>query len=112
MISLYERRYLWKRNANADLGRGKGWWGGFWEQFGAHADLQMVFDEEPPEEVLDRMDEMDQAFTDDLWENSEGVLQGNGAKVVLGRRRGSMAGTSVSDGVGVGRLRRVYTARE
>ncbi|PNS21292.1 Calcium channel YVC1 [Sphaceloma murrayae] len=91
LISLYERRYLWKRGAGDDM-RGRGWWKGFWEQFGAHADLQMVFEGEVPEEVEERMDEMDQAFTDDLWENADGVLQGGGRVVVMGKGAGGGGG--------------------
>lgn len=45
-IALYERRYLWHRTKNVGTPH-KHRWLGLWESFGAHADLQAVFEQEP-----------------------------------------------------------------
>lgn len=68
-ISLHERRFLWKRSKNAQPPR-RTMWLDFLESFGAHADLQTVFDQEPPQSVMDEMDDIDDVFSKDVWGNS------------------------------------------
>lgn len=69
-IALYERRSLWKparkRNVGGPAKRGR--WG-FWNSFNVHAEIQAVFDEDPPQEVLDKIDEEDD-LEDAILENS------------------------------------------
>jgi len=86
MIAMFERRYLWQRTRRQQ-GGGRHKWLGFWESFGAHADLQAVFDTEPPQSTLDEMDDLDDLFSDDLW--------GNGYVNAMRVRRGSR---NVSEG--------------
>lgn len=89
LISLHERRYLWKRNRLSAPPR-KHTWLTFWESLGAHADLQMVFDSEPPQSVMDEMDDVDEILSSDMW--------GNGYLNSIRARRGSRV---VSEGSGV-----------
>lgn len=63
LITLYERRYLWKRARFLSPPR-KHTWLSMWERFGAHGDLQAVFDTDPPQSVLDEMDDVDDVFTE------------------------------------------------
>ncbi|GAB7357461.1 hypothetical protein MBLNU459_g0004t1 [Dothideomycetes sp. NU459] len=79
-ISLHERRYLWKRSKQMQPPR-KTTWLDFWESFGAHADLQSVFDQEPPQSVMDEMDDIDDVFSKDVW--------GHGYMNSMRMRRGS-----------------------
>lgn len=69
-IALYERKRLWrpakKRGPGGPTRRSK--WS-FWSNFSVHADLQNVFDEEPPQEVMDRIEEEDD-LEDAVLENS------------------------------------------
>ncbi|SMR60454.1 unnamed protein product [Zymoseptoria tritici ST99CH_1A5] len=58
LISWYERRYLWKRPTLLSPPR-KHTWLSMWERFGAHGDLQAVFDSDPPQSVLDEFDDVD-----------------------------------------------------
>ena len=58
LVSLYERRFLWKRSRLVTPPR-RHTWLTMWERFGAHGDLQAVFDTEPPESVVDDMDDID-----------------------------------------------------
>ena len=72
LVALYERRALWKprrkRNALGPSKRSKlGFWN--WSNFSVHADIQAVFEEEPPTEVLDRIEEEDD-IEDAILENS------------------------------------------
>ncbi|KAF2157558.1 receptor-activated Ca2+-permeable cation channel [Myriangium duriaei CBS 260.36] len=99
LISLYERRFLWKKQSSATFsgGRGDRTVFSFWEQFGAHADMQLVFEHEPPNEVQDRMDDLDQAFTEDLWENAEGLSVG--PSLVTRKRRNSGAISEASGSI-------------
>lgn len=61
LIALYERRYLWKpvrRGATVNNGPSKR--GFFWSMRGAfsvHGDIQQVFDHEPPQEIVDEIEE-------------------------------------------------------
>lgn len=80
MISLFERRYLWQRSPGLSPPR-KHSWLNFWQSFGAHVDLQMVFEREPPQSVLDEMDDIDDVFGKDVW--------GNGYMNAMRQRRGS-----------------------
>lgn len=90
LISLHERQFLWKRNPLGNPPRRHSWLA-FWERFGAHGDLQAVFDQEPPQSVLDEMDDIDEVLDD--------VLGGESGYVnALRARRGSR---SVSEGSGV-----------
>ncbi|KAF2751639.1 hypothetical protein M011DRAFT_463145 [Sporormia fimetaria CBS 119925] len=72
LIALYERRYLWKpRRSQQYLGPSKRSTSGFWSwsSFSVHADLQAVFDEEPPQEVVDWIEEEDE-LDDAVLDNS------------------------------------------
>lgn len=80
LIALYERRYLWQRGPSLSPPR-KHKMLDFWESFGAHADLQMVFEQDPPESVLNEMDDIDDVFGNDVW--------GNGYVNAIRQRRGS-----------------------
>lgn len=80
MISLFERRYLWQRSAGASPPR-RNTWLNLWQSFGAHVDLQTVFENEPPQSVLDEMDDLDDVFGNDVW--------GNGYMNAMRQRRGS-----------------------
>lgn len=86
-ICLWERQYLWRRNmhdplararASGGFGRNYIWRAGdFWGSFGAHADLHLVFDDEPPEHVIDDIDNLDADFTDELWWDHRGYGRAN-----------------------------------
>ena len=81
LVSLYERRYLWKRSRNAPPRKQS--WLKLWEHFGAHGDLQAVFDTEPPQSVLEDMEDVDDVLgADSMWD-------GGGYVDALRRRRGS-----------------------
>lgn len=80
IISLFERRYLWQRSRALSPPRKHNWLV-FWESFGAHIDLQMVFEQEPPQSVLDEMDDLDDVFSSDVW--------GSGYMNTVRQRRGS-----------------------
>ncbi|EMD00057.1 hypothetical protein BAUCODRAFT_41421, partial [Baudoinia panamericana UAMH 10762] len=58
IVSLYERRYLWKRSRFISPPRKHNWLKA-WERFGAHGDIQAVFDTDPPQSVIDEMDDVD-----------------------------------------------------
>lgn len=87
LVSLYERRYLWKRSSSYSPPR-KHTWLTMWERFGAHGDLQAVFDTEPPQSVIDEMDDIDDILGGD----------DSGYANHLRARRGSR---TVSEGSGV-----------
>jgi len=87
-ISIYERRYLWKRSRYQSPPRKNGWLT-LWQRFGAHGELQAVFDEEPPQSVIDEMDDIDDVLGGG---DDEGYVN------ALRARRGSRA-TSVASGV-------------
>ena len=61
-----------------------------WERFGAHGDLQAVFDADPPQEVLDEMDDIGDVLGADM--------DGHGYLNALRARRGSR---SISDASGL-----------
>jgi uncharacterized metal-binding protein len=79
LISLYERRYLWKRSKWGPPRKQS--WLTLWEHFGAHGDLQAVFDTEPPQSVLEDMEDVDDVLGGDAWDG--------GYVDALRRRRGS-----------------------
>lgn len=91
LISLYERRYLWKRSRYFSPPR-KHTWLTLWEHFGAHGDLQAVFDNEPPQSVLDEIDDVDEVLGGDMWDG--------GYVDALRRRRGSRSVYSYDAGSG------------
>ena len=90
LVSLYERKYLWKRSRYLSPPR-KHTWLTMWERFGAHGDLQAVFDTEPPQEVVDEMDDIDDILGSEGWGD-------NGYVNALRARRGSR---TVSEGSGL-----------
>lgn len=89
LVSWHERRYLWKRNQLAKDPNRHTSWLEFFESFGAHADIQLVFEEDPPQSVQDLMDDEDAMFMEDRW--------GHGYMNALRSRRGSR---NVSDAGG------------
>lgn len=93
LVSLYERRYLWKRSRFYSPPR-KHTWLTMWERFGAHGDLQAVFDTDPPQSVLEEMDDVDDVLGGEMWEGPGGYVD------ALRRRRGSRSVYSV-DGNGM-----------
>lgn len=69
-LGWYERRALWKPVRKKTIGgpsKRVKW--GFWSNFNVHADIQAVFEEEPPQEVLDKIEEEDD-LEDAILENS------------------------------------------
>ncbi|THX33612.1 receptor-activated Ca2+-permeable cation channel [Aureobasidium pullulans] len=96
-IALYERRYLWQRSSKQGPRRRHAFLD-FWESFGAHADLGNVFDEEPPQSVLDEMDDIDDVFGNDVW--------ANGYMNTIRARRGSRQISETSSAYPVFRNRR------
>jgi hypothetical protein len=63
-----------------------------WERFGAHGDLQAVFETDPPQDIIDEMDDVDDVLAGDLWNNDDYITS-------LRRRRGSRSGFSESSGI-------------
>ncbi|KAF1977044.1 hypothetical protein BU23DRAFT_527334 [Bimuria novae-zelandiae CBS 107.79] len=69
-IAYYERQYLWKPKRKQTIhGPSKREKWAFWNTFNVHAEIQEVFDEEPPEEVMQRIEEEDD-LEDAILENS------------------------------------------
>ena len=99
-IAYYERRTLWKSSRRPTLNgpgpsRRSKWLfdGGFWSwsKMSPHADLQAVFEEEAPQEIIQRIEEEDD-LEDAILENSfAGGLAGDRRSIspgsVLTRRR-------------------------
>jgi hypothetical protein len=96
LISWYERKYLWKRPTLLSPPR-KHTWLSMWERFGAHGDLQAVFDSEPPQSVLDEFDDVDDVLDMDL-------VDGFDYAGAMRARRGSRS-MSEASGVFYGRSR-------
>ncbi|KAK0308844.1 hypothetical protein LTR01_004723 [Friedmanniomyces endolithicus] len=89
IVSIYERRYLWRRNRMLSPPR-KHTWLTMWQHFGAHGDLQAVFETEPPQSVIDEMDDIDDVLGGEEWD--QGFVN------ALRARRDSRA-TSIASGV-------------
>jgi hypothetical protein len=92
LINLYERKYLWKhrkRNPHGALKRGKASFLNF-TQFSVHGDIQAVFDAEPPQAVIDEIEEED-VLDEDILEvgiaRNRSISPGTGAQ--FRRRRWS-----------------------
>lgn len=62
-----------------------------WERFGAHGDLQAVFDADPPADVVEDMEDVDDILAGDMWDGGDYIA-------ALRRRRGSR---SVSEASGI-----------
>lgn len=108
LISLYERRYLWKRSRYFSPPR-KHTWLTLWEHFGAHGDLQAVFDSDPPQSVLDDIEDVEEVLGGDWWDG--------GYVDAIRRRRGSRSlhsndAASGRTGSGLEGLRRRRSNRE
>lgn len=81
-INSYERKYLWKtgkREPGAPVKRHKT---GFFKQFSVHGDIQAVFDVEPPQDIVEEIEEED-------------VLDDDVLDVGIARNRSVSPGTSV-----------------
>lgn len=82
-ISLWERAYLWRRSRPTALASSRRHsWLTMWERMGAHGDLQAVFDGDPPQEIIDEMQDVDDVLAGDMWDGGDYVD-------ALRRRRGS-----------------------
>ncbi|KAK3706807.1 hypothetical protein LTR37_012486 [Vermiconidia calcicola] len=81
LVSLWERRYLWKRAGMLSPPRRRSWLA-MWEQFGAHGDLSAVFDADPPQHIIDDMEDVDEVLGGDMWDGGDYIT-------ALRRRRGS-----------------------
>ncbi|OQO19935.1 hypothetical protein B0A51_11651 [Rachicladosporium sp. CCFEE 5018] len=95
LISLHDRRYLWNRSRYLAPPR-KHTWLTIWERFGAHGDLQAVFEAEPPQSVLDEMDDVDEVLGANDYDAPGGYVD------ALKRRRGSRSVYSGIEGNGNG----------
>ncbi|OCK86148.1 hypothetical protein K432DRAFT_316847 [Lepidopterella palustris CBS 459.81] len=91
-ITLYERRSLWKNSKQKPMGPAKRSRFSFFDfsTFSVHGDIQAVFDEDPPQSLIDKIEEEDE-LEDAILENSFAAqaqremspASGNG----MGRRR-------------------------
>ncbi|WPH04365.1 Hypothetical protein R9X50_00725500 [Acrodontium crateriforme] len=89
LVSVYERRYLWKRGSTPLTTPPRTMtWLTMWERFGAHGDLHAVFDREPPQEVTDEMDDIDDVLGGDF--ENHGYMQ------AMRARRGSRSISELS----------------
>ena len=91
LVSLYERRYLWKRARMLSPARRHSWLTE-WERWGAHGDLSAVFDADPPQDIIDEMEDVDDVLTGDLWDGGDYIT-------ALRRRRGSRSVVSETSGI-------------
>ena len=66
-------------------------WLTMWERFGAHVDLHAVFDADPPQDIIDEMDDPDDVLAGDIWNNDDYITS-------LRRRRGSRSAYSETSG--------------
>ena len=64
-----------------------------WERMGAHGELHAVFESDPPQEIIDEMDDVDDVLSGDMW---------NGGNYIeaLRRRRGSKSVSEMSGAAG------------
>ena len=63
-----------------------------WERWGAHGDLSAVFDADPPQDIIDEMEDVDDVLTGDLWDGGDYIT-------ALRRRRGSRSVVSETSGI-------------
>lgn len=95
VISLYERRYLWKPSRNKrNLGPSKRSKWSFWNwDFSVHADLQLVFDVEPPQEFIDKLeaeDELEEAILENSFAGDRSRSKSPGSMMPRRRRLSSV----------------------
>lgn len=88
-IALYERRWLWKAARKRGVGgpsKRSSW--GFWKTFNVHAEIQAVFDEDPPQEIIQKIEEEDD-LEDAILENSFAGMRSRSMSpgMAVGRRR-------------------------
>lgn len=62
-----------------------------WEQFGAHGDLHAVFDADPPQDIIDEMEDVDDVLVGDMWDGGDYIS-------ALRRRRGSRTTSDIWSG--------------
>lgn len=67
-------------------------WLAVWERLGAHGDLSAVFDADPPQEIIDEMDDADDILAGDMWDGGDYIT-------ALRRRRGSRSVVSETSGI-------------
>ena len=91
LVSLYERRYLWRRASMLSPPMRHSWLA-VWERFGAHGDLSAVFDADPPQDIIDEMDDVDDVLAGDMWDGGDYIT-------ALRRRRGSRSVVSEPCGI-------------
>lgn len=94
LISWYERRYLWRRSTFMTPPR-KHTWLSMWERFGAHGDLQAVFDTDPPQEIVDEMDDVDDVLS------AAGEFENDARQAFLNTLRVRRGSRSISEASGV-----------
>lgn len=89
-LAAYERRALWKPARKRSLlpQRSQGVWG-WWKGWNVHADLQRVFEEDPPEAVVSRIDEEDD-LGDAVLENSFAAVRSRSMSPGSAGRAGSV----------------------
>ncbi|KAH7137955.1 hypothetical protein B0J11DRAFT_449702 [Dendryphion nanum] len=99
-IAWHERRTLWKPLKKPAVGfrgpikRSRGVWSLFsWGTFSPHADLTAVFEEEPPEELVKRIEEEDEVGDEVLLNSFAGIRSGSPGSVGFGGRLGSVGGS-------------------
>ncbi|KAF2008221.1 hypothetical protein P154DRAFT_516924 [Amniculicola lignicola CBS 123094] len=90
LIALYERKHLWKHKQMRALGPSKRAKWGFWNwgNFSVHADLQAVFDEEPPQEIIDKIedeDELEEAILEQSFGGNGGLRSRSMSPNSMGR---------------------------
>ena len=86
LINFYERNYLWRkrqRNPHGAFKRGKASFFN-WSHFSVHGDIQAVFEAEPPQAVIDEIEEED-VLDDDIHE--VGISRNRSVSPVGFRRR-------------------------
>lgn len=63
-------------------------WLTLWESLGAHSDLHAVFEADPPQDIIDEMDDVDDVLAGDMWDGGDYIT-------ALRRRRGSRSTSEV-----------------
>jgi hypothetical protein len=95
-INIWERKRLWKKADNAPgapIKRMRGRQGGLWAQLSVHADIQAVFDAEPPESMIKEIEEEDCVDDDvlDVGISRNRSISPGSADLVRRRRLSSIA---------------------